>query len=83
MLSNGSMIFPSVSASMSVSTQNFHASPLSQVAHLHFFHLFKIYLCFQLRMLSDDSVIFSVVLASMSIDTQNFSFLCHPEGTNL
>ena len=80
MLSDDSMTFSGGLASISVGTQTYYASPLSRVAHLHFLHIFFIYLYFHLWMLSDDSVIFSSVPASMAIDMQNFSFLRHPAG---
>ena len=87
-LSNGSVIFPSVSASMSFGMQNYRASSLSRVAHLHFFinffHLFIfIYLYFHLQMFSNSSVISRGVSVSMSTGKQNFNFLCHPKGTDL
>ena len=84
MLSESFVIFPGVSAPMSIGTQNYRASLLSWVTHLHFFHLFIfIYLYFHLRMFSDGSVIFPGVSASMSIGMQNLSFLRHPEVTDL
>ena len=84
MLSDGSVIFPGVSASMSVGTQNYRASPLSRVIRLHFFFMFiSGFFYFHLWMLSDDSVNFSGVPALMSISTQNFSFLSHLEGNEL
>ena len=40
MLSDGSVIFPGVSASMSIGTQNYHAFPLSWLTHLNYFFIF-------------------------------------------
>ena len=71
MLSDGSVIFPFVLALMSISTQNYHASPLSQVTNLHFLNLLIFLFMDVVRGFCD---FFPDVPASMSIGMQNSSF---------
>ena len=77
---DGSVNFPGVSTSMFGSTQNYRASSLFQVAHLHL--VFSFFLYFHSHSLSEGSLIFfSGASASVPLGSQNFSIICHPEGT--